>query len=402
MPATPDLDWFSRGRYGMFIHWGPYAVAGRGEWVANRECIPFEEYRDRYASRFLAEKYDPRTWAKLARAAGMAYVVLTTRHHDGFCLWPTRTTPFNAANLGPRRDLIAPYVEAMREAGLKVGFYYSVADWFHPDYPGAYCRDWPTAWRDEASRQRFVAFYRAQLEELMTQYGRIDLLWYDGCIPRPTDGEAVNQRIKELQPHILINERNGEPFDFRCSEQTIKAKEGPWEACMTLNDNWGYHAGDDNWKQPRDVARMLVSTAKSAGNLLINVGPRADGTIPVASERILLETGEWIARHREFLPDSTRSPFGWTNTAVLTTRGNVIYAHLFVPVGIELCLADIGNSVRRVRDVGSGRDLPFERSGPRLFIRDMPFKDPIATVLAIEVDGEPTPNQTQETFWIPE
>ena len=198
------------------------------------------------SANFLAEHYEPAEWAALAVESGMKYVVLTTRHHDGFCLWDTDTTDFNAAKLGPKRDLVRPFAEAMRAAGLKVGFYYSFADWHHPDYPDAYARDWPDGWRDESSRRRFVAFVRAQLEELMTNYGTVDILWYDGCLPGPTDGAEVNAHIKSLQPDILINERNGPPYDFEVSEQVIRAAEPGklWEANPTLNDNWGYHPGD--------------------------------------------------------------------------------------------------------------------------------------------------------------
>jgi len=159
----------------------------------------------------------------------MGYVVLTTKHHDGFCLWDSKTTDFNAAKMGPKRDLLTPYVEAMREAGLKVGFYYSVADWHHADYPAAYARDGLRPGRMKRSGKRFVDFYRAQLEELMTGYGKIDLLWYDGCMPAPLDGEETSQRVYALQPEILINERNGEPSDFRVAEQSLNAKPGSWK-----------------------------------------------------------------------------------------------------------------------------------------------------------------------------
>lgn len=391
-------NWFDEARYGMFIHWGAYSVAGRGEWVRNREMIPQEEYVQKYASQFRAENYDPRQWARLAKASGMKYVVLTTRHHDGFCLWDTKTTDYNATKLGPMRDLLSPYVEALRAEGLKVGFYYSVADWNHPDYPAAYARDWPTEWPDKAAHQRFVRYYTEQVRELLTNYGKIDVLWYDGCIPEPTDGRQVNEMAKQLQPHILINERNGEPFDYRCSEQTISPREGMWEACMTLNDNWGYFAGDHHWKSARDVIALLITTAKSAGNLLLNVGPRADGTIPEQSVRTLQEAGAWIQRNGEFLPNSTRSPFSWTNVCTLTTRGSTVYAHSLHSPGSELCIAEIGNKVLGVRVVASGQPLPFEQRGPRLFIRNLPAPDPIATTLAIDVEGEPRPVQKQGTF----
>ncbi len=267
MTKEHPADWFDHARYGMFIHWGPYSVAGRGEWVLNRERVPLDEYRARYAAGFTAENYDASAWARLAKAGGMKYVVLTTRHHDGFALWDTQTTEFNAARIGPKRDLLTGFVEAMREEGLKVGLYYSVADWGHPDYPDPHARDWPLAWPDESARKRFVGYYRSQLEELFTRYGQIDLLWYDGCMPGPTDGGEVNAFVKQLQPEVLINNRNGEPWDFWCCEQTIKpASPGTrWEACMTLNENWGYHAGDNAWKSPGDIIKLLAETAAGAG-----------------------------------------------------------------------------------------------------------------------------------------
>jgi alpha-L-fucosidase len=397
--------WFNEARYGMFIHWGAYSVAGRGEWVANREIISKEEYTRKYVENFRAENYDPASWAELAKSAGMKYVVLTTRHHDGFALWDTKTSDFNATKIGPRRDLLTPYVEAIRAAGLKVGFYYSVADWFHPDYPGAYCRDWPDAWPDEAKRQSFIKYYHAQLEELMTGYGQIDVLWYDGCIPAPTDGETINRRIKQLQPHILINERNGAPSDYHCSEQAIKpAAPGiDWEACMTLNSNWGYHAGDDSWKSAREVIRMLTETSCSAGNLLLNIGPKGDGSIPAESSTILREAGDWLRRNGEFLSNSSRSPFTWNNWGRVTTKGHTIYLHVFNGTGPELCQTDIRNKVLSVRYLDGGQSIDFTQQESRLILHGLtnPLRDPIATTIAIEVEGEPQTQRPQTSFWIP-
>lgn len=396
-----DTSWFTQARYGMFVHWGPYSVAARGEWVMNRERIPVQEYMDRYAGAFKAERFDPAAWVALAREAGMGYVVLTTRHHDGFALWDTETVPWSAARLGPRRDLVRAYVEAVRRGGLKVGLYYSVADWSHADYPGAYARDWPKQWRDDAARQRFVAYYRGQLEELMTRYGPIDILWYDGCLPGPLEGEATNRRIYELQPGILINERNGSPFDFRCSEQSLKAKEGAWESCLTLNDNWGYHAGDANWTSARDVIRSLVSVAGKGGNLLLNVGPRADGTIPDESVAILRAAGAWLRRNREFLPDSGRAPFSWNNSCVPTVRGNRVYLHFFQLAQPEFCYAELGNRVLRAYALDGGQPVAFEQRGPRVFLRGlpMPMPDPVAWTVVLETEGVPEAATEQTTHW---
>ena len=391
---TRPLNWFNAARYGMFIHYGPYSVGARGEWIANREHIPKEEYAEKYVRNFHAEHYDPAAWASLAAESGMKYVVLTTRHHDGFCLWDTRTTDFNAVNLGPKRDLVRPFVEAVRKAGLKVGFYFSVVDWYHPDYPGAFWSDWPKAWPSEEQRKRFVRYYQSQVEELMTQYGKIDMLWYDGGHPEPIDGAAVNARVRELQPGILINNRNGDPgCDFQCCEQAIHPSPPgvSWEACMTLNDNWGYHAGDQNWKQPGHVIRLLTETAAGAGNLLLNVGPQADGTIPKASVEIIRAAGDWLKRNGEFLPNSSRSPFAWNNWGKITTKENRMYLHILDSPGTELCVPDIKNRVLSARYMESGKPMPFIQQEDRLFLKELPvpLPDPIATTLVLEVEGTP-------------
>ncbi len=397
-------DWFNEARYGMFVHWGAYAVAGRGEWVRNRERIPQDEYAARYADAFLAESYDPAAWARLAVEAGMKYVVLTTRHHDGFCLWETDTTSFHAGNHGPKRDLVQPFAEAMRAAGLKVGFYYSFADWHHLDYPEPYARDWPSGWRDEASRLRFVAFYRAQLEELMTRYGTVDILWYDGCLPGPTDGAEVNAFVRTLQPGILINERNGPPFDFAVSEQVIRVAPAGhlWEANLTLNDNWGYHPGDHHYKSAQDVVRMLLETAEGAGNLLLNVGPRPDGTIPEESAAILREVGDWLRRNGEFLSHSSRSPFSWNCCGRLTTKGTAVYVHLFHSPGPEFCLAEIANHVLSARMLETKEPVSFVQDGDRLFLLSLPvpLPDPLVTTIVLELDGDPHPLRQQTSSWI--
>ena len=400
---TDSLAWFNEARYGLFIHWGAYAVAARGEWVRNRERIPQSEYDEKYVRRWKAEHYDPQEWVALAKDAGMKYVVLTTRHHDGFCLWDTDTTGYNAATMGPERDLVRPFAEAVRAAGLKVGFYYSVADWHHPDYPDAYARDWPTDWPDEEKRRRFVKFYRAQMEELMTRYGTVDILWYDGCIPEPTDGEEVNTFVKTLQPNILINMRNGAPCDFEVSEQAIKpAPAGQsWEANLTLNDNWGYHAGDHHYKSAKDVIVMLTETAASGGNLLLNVGPKADGTIPDQSAQILREAGTWLKANGEFLANSSRSPFSWNNWGRVTTKGNRVYLHIFHSPGTELCLAEIKNRVLSARVLATNQTLPFEQTEDRLFIRNLPQTQTPVTTLVLEVEGQPEALRPQTSFWIP-
>jgi alpha-L-fucosidase len=401
---SANFDWFDEGRYGMFIHWGAYSVAARGEWVRNRERIPQHEYVEKYVANFLAEEYDPVQWAALAVEAGMKYIVLTTRHHDGFCLWDTKTTGFNATCLGPGRDLVAPFVDAVRDAGLKVGFYYSFADWHHPDYPDPYARDWPKEFRDEQSRSRFIAFCQMQLEELMTHYGKIDMLWYDGCYPKPTGGVEANAMVRSFQPDIMINERNGPPFDFCVSEQTVKASSPGqrWEASLTLNDNWGHHHGDQNYKSPTAIIRLLLRTAGAAGNLLINVGPMASGAIPEESASILREVGKWLKINGEFLPNSSISPFSWNNSGRITTKDKTVYLHFFNSPGDSFCLAEIKNKVLSVRFVATGEPINFEQNGDRLFLIGLcePLPESI-TSIAIDVEGVPEAITPAGPTWIP-
>ena len=402
-----DHSWFDQSRFGMFIHWGAYASAARGEWVVNRERISFAEYRRLYVETFRAENYDPEAWAALASEAGMRYAVLTARHHDGFSLWPTKTSDFHAGHIGPKRDLVGEFLNAFRRAGLRVGLYYSPAHWFHPDYPGAYFRDWPSPgdWESPEARERMTAFYAAQLRELMTDYGHIDYLWYDGCIPEDLQSRAINEEMLRLQPHLLINERNGQPSHVHISEQAIRpGRPGElWEACMTLNNNWGYHAGDHDWKSPRQVIQMLTETASKAGNLLLNVGPKADGTIPAESSQILREVGAWLSHHGQSIYGSNRSPFTWSNWGRVTTRENHIYLHIWNGTGEELCFAEVKNRVLSARFLDSGSPISFEQKDQRVVLRNLPkvLPNPIATTIVLEVEGRPEASNPQTTFWIP-
>ncbi len=249
------MRWWHEARFGMFIHWGLYSQLGRHEWVMNRERIPIPEY-EKLAATWQPGPAPAREWARLAKQAGMQYMVLTTKHHEGFCLWDTQQTDYNAVKHGPGRDLVAEYVAACREFGLKVGFYYSLMDWHHLD--GARCAT------DEAARRRFLDFTQGCVRELCTQYGRLDILWYDVSWPLESperwESPKMNQMVRELQPHIIINNRSQLAEDYGTpEEQVTPAKAGrAWEACMTLNDSWGYQRNDDAWKTGiGPVTRML-------------------------------------------------------------------------------------------------------------------------------------------------
>src|SRR5690242_4199983 len=245
------MKWWHEARFGMFIHWGLYSVVGRHEWVMENEGIPVAEY-EQLAKRFHPKPGFARDWARLARQAGQKYMVMTTKHHEGFCNFDSKLTDYCAPKQGPGRDLVKEYVEAARAEGLRVGFYYSLMDWHHPD--GARCAT------DEAARRRFVDYIHGQIRELLTNYGKIDILWYDVSWPLDVKGwesEKMNQMVFQLQPEIVVNNRNKLDGDFTTPEQTITASERAWESCMTMNGSWGYQKSDDNWKPPRTVIRNL-------------------------------------------------------------------------------------------------------------------------------------------------
>ncbi len=230
----------------MFIHFGLYSQLGRHEWAMEQEGIPVAEY-EQLARHFNPKPHAAREWAKLAKRAGMKYMVMTTKHHEGFCLFDTKLTNYCAPKQAAGRDLVAEFVEAVRGEGLHVGFYYSLMDWHHPD--GAICAT------DEAARRRFVDYIHGHVRELCTNYGKLDVLWYDVNWPlKPEGWESVelNKMVRQLQPDILINNRSGIPEDFTTPEQRIVASAAPWEACMTMNDSWGFNRGDDNWKSPKN------------------------------------------------------------------------------------------------------------------------------------------------------
>src|SRR4030095_14280579 len=276
------MKWWHEAKFGMFIHWGLYSVLGRHEWVMENEGIPVAEY-EQLAKRFNPKPNSAREWAKLAHRAEQKYMVMTTKHQEGFCAFHTQTTNYCAPKQAAGRDLVKEYVDAARAEGLRVGFYYSLMDWHHPD--GARCAE------DEAARKRFVDYVHTHISELMTNYGKIDILWYDVSWPLEAKGwesEKMNEMVFRLQPGIIVNNRNKLQGDFSTPEQRIQAEEGDraWESCMTMNGSWGYQQADDDWKTPKTIIRNLISCARDGGNYLLNIGPRPDGSVPEESVRI--------------------------------------------------------------------------------------------------------------------
>ena len=382
------MAWWHQARFGMFIHFGLYAAHGRHEWAMENEAIPVAEYQ-RFTDGFKPAPGSPRKWAQLAKAAGMKYMVLTSKHHEGFCNWDTKLTNYNAAQFGPKRDLIREYVEAARAEGMRVGFYYSLMDWHHPD--GARCLT------DPAARRRFVDYTHGLIRELMTNYGKIDVLWYDVSWPLDAAGwesEKMNQMVFQLQPDIIVNNRNNLPGDFSTPEQTIRAEAGgrAWESCMTLNDSWGYQAADDNWKSPRTVIRNLITCAHDGGNYLLNIGPQPDGGIPPESERILRDVGDWVIRNAVAIHDTEICQPRTSVYASFTRKASTLYMHVhFWPKGGDVALSGLKQKVLSAKVLKTGQALAVTQDGFRTHITGLPDAAPDSpvTVLEIQCDGEP-------------
>ncbi|MCL1796254.1 MAG: alpha-L-fucosidase [Clostridia bacterium] len=356
------IEWYQRDRFGMFIHWGLYAIPARGEWVRSVERISVDDYRP-FFDQFNPDSYDPREWARLAKAAGMKYAVLTAKHHDGFCLFDSKLTDYKATNTMAGRDLVRAFIDAFRAEGIKVGLYYSIIDWHHPDFPHYGDRQHPL--RDslaekekEASRDfdRYLAYMHGQVRELCENYGQIDLFWfdfsYDGMRGEKWRATELVRMIRSYWPDVLIDNRlevSGEGFgslvsgnpveysgDFVSPEQIIPP-EGildingdpvAWEACITLNNNWGYAEYDHDWKSAATVIRKLVECVSKGGNMLLNVGPDARGRIPDASVRILTEVGEWMQKNGESIYGCGPSNIPKPAWGYITENAHSVYLHV--------------------------------------------------------------------------
>ncbi|MGE5199190.1 MAG: alpha-L-fucosidase, partial [Rhodospirillaceae bacterium] len=307
-PAPPPdarLDWWRAARFGMFIHWGLYAIPagewnGRsdyGEWIRNNARIPIGVY-DQFKARFNPAKFDPDAWVRLAKGAGMQYLVITTKHHDGFALFDSKETDWDVMATPYGRDIVRQLADACRRGGIRLGLYYSIMDWHHPDYLPR--REWELASRPDAGADfdRYVAFMKGQLKELLSGYGPIGVLWFDGQWEgtwNAARGRDLYDYVRALQPSIIVNNRVGQGLgDFGTPEQEIPATGVPgadWETCMTMNGNWGFNRADKNFKSAQTLVRNLVDVASKGGNFLLNVGPTAEGEFPAESVERLEQIG---------------------------------------------------------------------------------------------------------------
>jgi len=333
-------------------------------------AVPVATYHASAAT-FDPTAYDPASWARLAKACGMQYAVFTTKHHDGYCMWDTKTTDFSVMKSPAGRDLVREYVEAFRAEGIRVGFYFSLADWHHPDYPAFRQEDAP--YRFPVSRPadperwpRFVDVMFAQVRELLTNYGEIAVMWFDGQWERTVEqwrARELREMILELQPGIVINDRLPGHGDYATPEQFVPAQPpaGPWETCMTMNETWAYNPRDSKYKSSRALVHTLCEVAGKGGNLLLNIGPRGDGSLAVEQKERLAAIGGWMARHAEAIVGTEPGLEAWQFYGPTTRRGETVYLHLLMRPYESVTVRGVRvKRVRSVRCVGTGEALSFE------------------------------------------
>jgi len=422
-PAQRDarMAWWRDAQFGMFIHWGAYAlpagthkgerVAGIGEWIMSRAHIPIPEYEE-YVHRFNPTRFDADEWVRIANDAGMKYIIITSKHHDGFALFDSKVSSYDIMDATPyKRDAIKALSEAAHRAGLKFGVYYSIMDWHHPDAQGPNYPDYNSRTWSNPNFGRYVETYmKPQLKELLTQYPYIDVLWFDGeWIADWSDerGRDLYSYVRTIRPSLIVNNRVGHTRqglsglnseghvglgDFGTPEQRVPPEGLPgvdWETCMTMNDTWGFKSYDDDWKDSRTLVRTLIDVASKGGNFLLNVGPTADGLIPAPIVSRLSEMGDWMKLNGEAIYGTTVSPSGMPAWGRYTAKPGKVYALVFDwPKDGKLTLAGMKEKPLRARLLADGRPLTVEQSDSG-FVVQLPAVPPstIASVLELQVGG---------------
>lgn len=429
---TPgDTAWFVHDRFGMFIHWGIYALPARHEWIKMREMIS-EEHYDLYMRYFDPDLYDAREWARQAKAAGMKYAVMTTKHHDGFCMFDSKYTDYKCTNAPAGRDLIREYVDAFRAEGIRIGFYYSLIDWHHPEFPIDMIhprREDPDAQEKSAGRdiRKYAEYMRNQVTELLSNYGKIDILWFDFSysknIPDPDkswmkgkgkddwESEELISLARRLQPGVIIDNRTEidqdlwTPEQYQPQEWIRHAETGElvvWEACQTFSGSWGYHRDEQTWKSPEMLIRMLVNTVALGGNLLMNVGPTARGYLDSRAEAALAVYADWMKYNSRSIYGCTMAepdllPALPPDSRFTQSRdGKRLYLHLFAYPFAHVLLDGLAGRVDYAQFLHDGSEIKFTEGavrhfsvgaaqGEKLLVLELPPVKPPVTVPVIEL-----------------
>ena len=417
------MDWWREARFGLFLHWGLYSIpagewnggTGHAEWIRTTARIPRETYAD-FQSRFNPVEFDADAWVLMAKAAGMRYIVITSKHHDGFALFDSAHTDWDVMGSPFKRDILEELAEACRRHGIRMCWYHSIMDWDHPDYLPR--RGWEKGDRpaEGAVFSRFLDHLHRQVRELLTQYGDIGIMWFDGEWESTWThemGVELDDLVRSLQPRTIVNNRVDKGRagmagmttdarfrgDYGTPEQEVPATGFPgvdWESCITMNRYWGWNQADQQWKSTTHLVRMLVDIASKGGNLLLNIGPKADGTFPAKSVERLREMGEWMDVHGESIHGTQASPFenlSWGRcTSKPGARRSMLYFHVFDwPEDGVLEIPGLANTVLEARLLsGEGRDLRFEgTSGALRILIPRKAPDPWCPVIAVELDGSP-------------
>ncbi|MBK5291884.1 MAG: alpha-L-fucosidase [Acidobacteriia bacterium] len=410
LEPTQRTRWFRDSKFGIFIHWGPYAVIGRHEWARHRFQIPQAQY-DTYARRFNPTRFDAQAWVDVAAGAGARYMVITSKHHDGFSIYQSkvsdydmRITPYTG---DPLRDLSA----AAERRGIRLGFYHSIMDWHHPDYRPR--RTWESGTPNEGGNlDRYIDFMKEQLRELLTGYGNVAVLWFDGEWEHTTQemrSDEIFDFIRSISPNTLINDRlykrePGNRADFGTPEQFVPAtgmrdpsgKPVLWESCVTINnDSWGYNQYETEFKTTRDLIRMLIEVVSKGGNLLLNVGPMPDGRIQGEFVTRLQAMGDWMRVNGEAIYETTASPFPRLPFfGRVTAKGNKLYLHVFDwPASGVLRLPGLNNLIHSARLLADpAARVNTSREGDDIVIQvPAAAPDPVASVVELVLDGAPDP-----------
>ena len=423
-PLTKDerMKWWRDARFGMFIHWGLYAVpAGEwkgkridsiGEWIMERADIPVSEYEP-LTKKFNPVKFNADEWVGIAKNAGVKYIVITSKHHDGFCLWDSKVTDYDIIDASPfKRDILKELSKACKKQGIKLCFYHSIMDWHHPDAQRPFYPNYNDAKQSNPNFARYVDNYlKPQVKELITNYGPLGVLWFDGeWIKDWTEpmGKDMFNYVLALQPNIIINNRVGKgrkgmvglnkedqeyAGDFGTPEQQIPPEGLPgvdWESCMTMNNTWGYKSYDHNWKSTEDLLHNLADIASKGGNFLLNVGPTAEGLIPGASVERLAAMGKWMKVNSESIYGTTASPLGKVSWGRCTAKPGKLYLHVFDwPTNGELEVSGLRNKVKKAYLLADKKraKLPIRREDEDKVVVSVPSEAPdaINTVVVVEI-----------------